>query len=419
MPPAQAEQAAAPLASAGARRPLIAATGDVVGFEFRISDEGLQRLQRRAYPTAQTAHVTALLTSVRLIAQAGRVGLARVPAPWLVQAGPVDAGVGSFVAIEPLDEMLPQEDVVPLVQVISQLRLAGARIGWGVGLELPLAPDFVLLRQGHADMAALLAGIATWPASLKGLPVLATDMASVEDIELALAHGMAYVCGALASRAGSILPKDALPVPPEVGRVGHLLNQLVTGAETDAIVSQIKGDVGLSFRLLRRINSASFAQLHASATIEQAVLLLGRNELYRWLSMLLVQFAGQRKTASALQEVALWRSRLLELMAMARHEESPGQLFTLGLASSLGLLLNMRAEDVARTLNLPEPAQDALLHHKGPWRDYLELAQIIENDAAGLADLLTEPYGGADKVMQLSDEAWAWAATHAEKGSPA
>ena len=47
---------------------------------------------------------------------------------------------------------------------------------------------------------------------------------------------------------------------PEARRIGYLLNLLVTGAETGSIVREIKGDVSLSYRLLKRLNSASFAQ---------------------------------------------------------------------------------------------------------------------------------------------------------------
>ena len=80
-----------------------------------------------------------------------------------------------------------------------------------------------------------------------------------------------------------------------MGRIGNLLNLLVTGAENNDIVANIKSDVGLSYRLLQRINSASFARINAGASIDQAVLLLGRGELYRWLSLLLFQFAALEK----------------------------------------------------------------------------------------------------------------------------
>ena len=175
--------------------------------------------------------------------------------------------------------------------------------------------------------------------------------------------------------------------------------------------------MGLSYRLLLRINSASFAQLGAGATIDQAVLMLGRNELYRWLSVLLVQFAGSRKASSALQEVALWRSRLLELLAIERREDIPGQFFTLGLASMLGLLLKMNPADVVSTLNLPEPAQQALLAQTGPWHSYLQVAVLVESQLLEDAGALTDQFGGVERVLALSDEAWAWAAQHTDKAA--
>jgi EAL and modified HD-GYP domain-containing signal transduction protein len=249
------------------------------------------------------------------------------------------------------------------------------------------------------------------------LPTLVTDVASVEDVEMALYSGISYACGALTPPAQPLSPLDALPLPPEVHRVGHLLNQLVIGTDTAVIVSDIKSDVGLSYRLLRRINSASFAQLHAEASIDQAVLMLGRNELYRWLSLLLVQFAGKRKASSALQEITLWRSRLLELLAQEKKEPVPGQLFTLGLASMLGPLLKISQDEVVSTLNLPTPARQALLDQAGPWHVYLHMALLVQTQSLGEHSELAEPFGGVERVMALADDAWAWAweAEHANR----
>ena len=415
-PSPEALTASAPQAVAGARRLLIASSGEVIGFEFRIPDDTLLRLKRRSDPRAQAAHVAAVMASARLITQSGRTGLARVPAEWLVHVTALDTAPGAMVALE-VSEAPSREVMAAMVEVVQQLRAHGAKVGWSDALILPLQSDFVVVHQDEESMATVLKRIEAWPDHLRGRPTLVTDMANVEGIELALASGITYVCGALAPQPGGIAQKDALPVAPEVKRVGHLLNQLVTGAETEVIISQIKGDVGLSYRLLRRINSASFAQLGAGATIDQAVLMLGRNELYRWLSVLLVQFAGSRKASSALQEVALWRSRLLELLAIERREDIPGQFFTLGLASMLGLLLKMNPADVVSTLNLPEPAQQALLAQTGPWHSYLQVAVLVESQLLEDAGALTDQFGGVERVLALSDEAWAWAAQHTDKAA--
>jgi EAL and modified HD-GYP domain-containing signal transduction protein len=402
----------------GVRRPLIGAGGAIVGFEFRISEDVLRRLRRRVDHRGQAAYVSAVLASAQLMAQSGRIGFARVPADWLAHLASVEGVAGIWVGIEQMAQASQDPALLQVTaQAVQRLQAAGAKVGWDVTSVLALTPDFVLLCQRSIPMVALLAAVKTWPLALRMRPIVVTDVANAEALELALEQGIAYACGAMATAEVAGGPKDVLPVPPEIGRIGHLLKQLVSGAETALIVSDLKGDVGLSYRLLRRINSASFAQLNAGASIDQAVLMLGRNELYRWLSLLLVQFAGRRKAASALQEIALWRSRLLELLAVECQEAVPSQLFTLGLASLLGPILKISQEDVVSTLNLPAPARQALLEQAGPWYVYLQMAEQVE--AAGLdeAGALADQFGGSARVQALSDEAWAWAwaAGHADR----
>lgn len=416
--PAGQTDATAALVAVAARRPLMAADGSIVGFEFCIDGALLKRLKSRSDDRGRAAHVSALLTSAHLMSQSGRMGFARLPIDWMVHITDVHCAAGAWIGIE---QVPPAAQTPTLLEaaadLVQQLRAAGAKVGWDITLMPDQHPDFVMLHQGPDPMSTLLEATKTWPQSLRDLPTLVTDVASIEDVELALSGGISYACGALAPPAPSLGPVEAMPLAPEVQRVGHLLNQLVIGTDTAVIVGDIKSDVGLSYRLLRRINSASFAQLHAEASIDQAVLMLGRNELYRWLSLLLVQFAGKRKASSALQEVTLWRSRLLELLAQENKEPLPGQFFTLGLASMLGPLLKVSQDDVVSTLNLPVPARQALLDQAGPWHIYLHMALLVQTQSLGEHSELAEPFGGVDRVMALADDAWAWAweAEHANR----
>lgn len=406
------------LVAVGARRPLIATDGAIAGFEFCIDAEILRRLRLRTDHRGRAAYVSATLTSARLMAQSGRIGFARVPADWLVHATDATDAALAWVGIEPAPLAQQGTDLLEAAAaLVAKLRAAGAKVGWGSTLDLGLTPDFVLVHQAAEPMDALLQTINQRPEPLRQLPTLITDIEKTEDVELALAGGASYACGSLAPAAFTVSPTEARPIPPEAQRVGQLLNQLVIGTDTSVIVSDIKSDVGLSYRLLRRINSASFAQLNGDASIDQAVLMLGRNELYRWLSLLLVQFGGKRKVSSALQEITLWRSRLLELLAMENKEAIPSQLFTLGLASMLGPLLKLSPDDVVATLNLPGPARQALLEQTGPWYAYLQMALLVEGQRLAEQPELAEPFGGVERVMALADDAWAWAwaAEHASR----
>jgi len=407
---AQSTAAGVALPSIGARRPLISGKGDIVGFEFRISDDLLRRMSRRADDSAQAAHARAVLTSAQLLAQSGRIGLARLPANCLIHATGLGKLSGLWIGVDQghAASALTPTQLEVLTLTLQDLRALGAKVAWDPALGLPLNPDFVLMAQGQQPMPALVQTLQNRPTAWQGLPTLVTDIATFEDLELALHSQVDYVCGSLATAVAND-SKENLPLSPEVGRIGNLLNQLVTGAENDVIVANIKSDIGLSYRLLQRINSASFARINAGASIDQAVLLLGRGELYRWLSLLLFQFAGKRRASSALQEVALWRSRLLELLAQQNHEEAPAQLFTLGLASMMGPILKISLHDVLAILHLHPHAQQALVERLGPWHVYLQIALLVESQNLDEDNPLVAQFGGAAHITAQSDTAWDWA----------
>ncbi len=419
MPSADDEaKADSELAAISARRPLIASSGAVAGFEFRIGEDVARHVKRRSDAYARSARVDALLTAAYGIGQTGRIGFARMPAQWLVHATEADIEPGVLIGLESMPSVLPiPQSSAAIEQAVLMLRAKGVQVGWEPDFDGRIQPDFVMLRQGASAMSTLLDSIGTWPAAWQGLPILVTDIGDVEELEMALYNGVTYACGVLDRDTGSGGPSKQQPVPPEVRRVGLLLNQLVAGADTAVIVDEIKGDIGLSYRLLRLINNASYAQLGSHASVEQAVLLLGRYELYRWLSMLLVEFAGSRMAASALKELTLWRSRLLELMAMEKHESAPDQFFTLGLASMLGQLLNISEAEVVSTLNLPPLARQALLERAGPWYAYLQMAKRLEARPFDLTVTLAPLFSDTARLLMLSDQAWHWATEQATQGN--
>ncbi len=400
----------APLHLIGARRPLISAQGEIVGFEFRVADDMARRLTRQGNPAAAAAHARAVLGSASLVLRSGRIGLARLPLICLAEALNFETLAGLWISVEGTSSE-PAESANP--PALLQLRARGAKVTWTTATPPGLAPDLFLLSQGDQSMNTVLATLASRPSTLQGLPTLVTDVREFEDLQLALQQGVDYVCGALSVSLPTRPSGQTLSAPPEVKRIGQLLNLLVKGADNAALVSQIKSDVGLSVRLLQRINTASFAHLEINGSIEQAVAMLGRSELYRWLSMLLFQFAGKSRSASAAQEVTLWRARFLELLGQATHDDAPSQLFTLGLASMIGPMLGISQHDVLQLLALPEAARHAL-QQSGPWWPYLELAQHIEAQNPSDQHPLAGQLGGMDRVLTLSDQAWdwAWATTH-------
>ena len=145
-------------------------------------------------------------------------------------------------------------------------------------------------------------------------------------------------------------------------------------------------------------------------TVDDAVTLLGRAELYRWLSVQLMSAAAARQASKALEESALARGRVLEAIARARNEDNPGAHFTLGLLSLIEQLLQVPMAQALAPLRLSEPALQALLERRGAWAPRLALLDAVENSLAEAAEVIAAELGVAESLPEIVEQAWVWAA---------
>ena len=399
----------------GARRPLVAAGGEVAGFEFELAPAGQGRWRSMTDPVAQAAHAIALLSSMRSTVEGGRMALAALPAAVLARpAVAVQAARGTMLVITDSAE----SDDASTAGALAVSRTQGVRIdelrARGVRVGVPLADagrhtpfDFILLPAVSVGPEALLATVRQCQAAHPGVMMVATGFASIDDLEQALQAGVALVAGRVdAMRATG----EKRPLQTAMQRICQLLNRVVTDQDAALIARDISADVPLSYRMLRYVNSPAVGLSRAVESIEQAVMVLGRNELYRWLSVLLLSSADGRKASRALQEISLARARLLETLARERGVGQPDALFTVGLLSLLDVMLQTPLADALAPLNLGDAARQALVEQRGEWHDYLALAIDLERHDLDAAAMRAGPFGGLDHVLGCSEQAWRWAA---------
>ena len=123
-------------------------------------------------------------------------------------------------------------------------------------------------------------------------------------------------------------------------------------------------DVGLSYRLLRYINSAFFGLRQPVRSIGQALALLGLESLRRWAS--LSMFAGIVGKPAELTVTALIRARFCELAgAHLLDRANSAELFTLGLFSVIDALMDIPLGEVLDRIPFPQDMRDALISHDG------------------------------------------------------
>ena len=198
---------------------------------------------------------------------------------------------------------------------------------------------------------------------------------------------------------------------PAHANIVQLINMVRRQASTDQIETLIKRDPTISFNLLKYINSAGFGLTAKITSFRQAVMLLGLNKMFRWAALLL-STSKDGGSAQALRSTAVVRGRLMELLVAERpNNPADGDIaFVVGIFSVLDVMLKMPLQQALSTILLPEGAEDALLHRKGPLAPYLELTLACESsDAAAFARLASELDLTGHQINMAHLMALAWA----------
>lgn len=196
----------------------------------------------------------------------------------------------------------------------------------------------------------------------------------------------------------------------------RLLSLLIEDADTNEIEKVFKQEPRLSFNLLRLVNSVSMGLTTKIATFRQALTLLGRRQLQRWLQLLLyAQQQQEKQTPDALMTLAAQRGKLMEaLVKMGAHPsvdvDYHDRAFMVGSFSLLDALLGMPMRDIVAKLNLAEDISQALLARQGALGAWLALLEACEqgNFAALRAGLLNHGVQITD-FQQAQLQAYRWA----------
>jgi EAL and modified HD-GYP domain-containing signal transduction protein len=176
-------------------------------------------------------------------------------------------------------------------------------------------------------------------------------------------------------------------------RLLALLGLLARDADTRELETLLKQDPALSFHLLKLVNSAAFALSVPITSFAQAITVLGRRQLQRWLQLLLYARQQDDGTANPLLPLAAVRAAQMEALCKARGGDRDEQdmAFMVGVFALLDVLFAMPMEEIVGALNLAPEAAGALLRREGELGAMLALAETGRADHAALDALGIEP----------------------------
>ncbi|AEG01388.1 EAL and HDOD domain-containing protein [Methylomonas methanica] len=148
--------------------------------------------------------------------------------------------------------------------------------------------------------------------------------------------------------------------------------QDVTFQDVSRVIAQ---DVGLSYKLLRYINSASFALPNKIDSLQHATTYLGLKEMRRWVNILALSSMSSK--SPALLQTILVRAKMCELLA-AEIKQDPETYFMVGLLSGLDSILDIPLEKALQQLPLSNLVSDAILQKTGSAGEALQYALDYE-----------------------------------------
>ena len=135
--------------------------------------------------------------------------------------------------------------------------------------------------------------------------------------------------------------------------------------DIEQVANILKTDPQLSYRALKAVNAAAFAQRREVTSIHQAILLLGINRIKTWSNI----FALGKLThkPEALREQAVIRALICQKLAFSNPSLDAETAFTIGLFSLLPGFLDKSIQQICFSLKLPSIMVDALTKQQGPY----------------------------------------------------
>lgn len=195
----------------------------------------------------------------------------------------------------------------------------------------------------------------------------------------------------------------------------ELMNLIAGDADNIVIERAVKKDVTLALNLLRLVNTPAVGAGHKIDSVRQAVTILGRRQLQRWLQIMLYAEPARRgESMPPLLTLATARGRLLELLAQRLR---PGQrsvpeiAFTVGIMSLMDALFGMPMREIVQQIPVSDEVAEALLKRTGFFGELLRLAESIEMMDEGeqpVAPALAGLALSADELGELEVAAFEW-----------
>jgi len=195
----------------------------------------------------------------------------------------------------------------------------------------------------------------------------------------------------------------------------ELMTLVTSDADNADIERAIKKDVSLALNLLRLVNTPAVGARQRIDSLSQAVTILGRRQLQRWLQIMLYAEPAKRgHSMTPLLMLATTRGRLLELLAhklRPKHQHVSDIAFTVGIMSLMDTLFGLPMEEILTQIPVIDEVADALMYRQGFFGELLQLAECLEQVEEmdhKIDPTLRDLEMSTDELVELEVAAFEW-----------
>jgi EAL and modified HD-GYP domain-containing signal transduction protein len=175
------------------------------------------------------------------------------------------------------------------------------------------------------------------------------------------------------------------------------------------IVGLVSQDPGLSFKVLRWVNSAAYALPTKVESIQRAVILMGLERIRAWATLFAMAGLGDRPIE--ILNLGLLRANLCERLCLLCRQGVPEIAYTVGLLSVLDAMLARPMSELVKELPLPDDIKRAISQREGEYGRFLDHSVRMERNewphdtCAGISPAdLAEAYAASAEAAFMAIE---------------
>jgi EAL and modified HD-GYP domain-containing signal transduction protein len=360
-----------------ARQPIFDAKLKVIAYELLYrSEDGINPLP---LISGEAASSRVILHSYTSIADAGN--LRTLPAFINFSQQMLESEtLPSLSPREIVIEILEDCDVTPrLVQSVRRLREAGFKLALDDFIYHPRFKPLLdmahivkldIRSQSTAELRQQVELLKQYNVKL-----LAEKVETQEEYQHCLELGCELFQGYFFSKPELLKGRKATGSRLIISQVLAALSQPDTDFNT--LCELLSRDPALSYKLLRLTNSAAFGLQRSIASLQEALVYLGFNELRKWASLIILA-DDYGKPCELIRQILL-TARFCELLADACPGVNKGEAFMTGLLLHLDGLMNQSQEELLQQIGVAPQIHAALTERQGALGQLLQQVEAFVN----------------------------------------